>query len=432
MARIGENQRNDGSISTSFAGGTANTFSPYHFSTFLALETPITIIPRFSMPAIPTLSRSLRTQYFGPFSALYPVEVPLYLALYFRLTGTCTVTLPAYLRRRFLRTVLEKEQADHRDFQSLPFYFFEVAKKILDVAADRIRSGWAADENGMASDWRGMTRVAGQDGGGDDDEDDDGEEEEGGTNDVWSSVYLTEVGRLVQDIHLVRQQKLQKSMGIFESSDSVLFIPGIKLTNLVAQEIEFLRHSFAVVLQQACHLDQQRRAPIEVRRQVGRGPQSSRTSSEYSYSTTPLRRSVNPKQAAEDDRSSTFQWSSTSTTPQRPDYSSNAMSKASSSFSSGLAGNDEGAENSSLRNSGSQRSFGHAPASSETSLVNHQVSSLLGTVAGEISSGNHRDSSVPLRTPTEPEASPTLPPYAHPPPSSHVIPTRKRRILRQN
>lgn len=429
ISGVGESQRNNGIISTSFAGDTANTFSPYHFSTFLALETPITIIPRFSMPAVPTLSRSLKNQYFGPFSALYPIEVPLYLALYFRLTGTCTVTLPAYLRRRFLSTVLEKEQADHRDFQSLPFYFFEVARKLLDAGADRIRSGWVADEKGRVSDRKGMT---GKDGVGVDGEDDDSEEEEGETDDVWSSEYLTEVGRLVQDILLVRQQKLQKSMGIFESSDSVLFIPGIKLTNLVSQEIEFLRHSFAVVLQQACHFDQQRRAPIEVRRQVGRGPQNSRTSSEYSFSSTPLRRSVNPKQAALDDRSSTFPWSSTSTTPQRPGSSSYLASNPSSSSPAGMMGNGEAVPNSSLWNSDSQRSFPHPPTPAEESLDNPQASSLPGTAAGERSFGNHGGSPIPLRSTTEPEASPTLPPYALPRPSSPVIPARKRRILRQN
>lgn len=444
VSGIGESQGGiaSSSISSSFTplSGDALTshFSPYHFLTFVALETPITIIPRFSMNAVPTLSRSAKRRYFGPFSALYPVEVPLYLALYFRLTGTCTITLPSYLRRRFLRTVLQQEQQDQRNFQPLPFYFFEVAKKLLDVA-DQIRNGWGGEER------QGIGSIRQQDGLEDDDEDDDEENGDRGRGDVWSSEYLTEVRRLVQDIHLTRQQKMYKSMVIFEPRDSPLFIPGIKLVNLVANEIEFLRHSFAVVLQQAAHLDRQRRAPIEVRKLIGNASRSSGESSEYSFSTTPVRRSnANPPLQSPDSEVSALPWNGTSSTTQlHTGYSSYipSTSSASSLYRERVSSGGRPEDPSEMYSS-SQGSIGESlmttlstspgarTAHSTMPTFVHTPSSHFGATNEEHNSEAHPGS------PLAPQNAHAAGPPSGVPSSSHVssspvMPPRKRRILRQ-
>lgn len=471
---IGEQQSAGGVSATassfsSLAGDSATSyFSPYHFSTFLALETPVTIIPRFSMPAIPTLSNSTRNSSFGPFSALYPVEVPLYLALYFRLTGTCTITLPSYLRRRFLRKVLQQEKMDHHNFQPLPFYFFEVAKKLLDVA-DQVRSGWEGEEHGMTGGRRGIAGATLQDAL-DDEEDDEDDDDEGGggRSNVWSSEYLTEVGRLVQDILLSRQQKLQKSMGIFEPSDSPLFIPGIKLTNLVAHEIEFLRHSFAVVLQQTAHLDHQRRAPIEIRRHVSSAPRHSGESSEFSFSTAPVRRShLNPQRGAVDSGSSIVPWGNTTSTasstsppllygstaggrtsvtsPLHTGYSPYAPSRSSVSSLQGAKVSGSETEGVSMRYSSTPQSIsgmslttvagvsGVSAISPEMGTSVHSLpSSYLGTSDEENYTRVQGGLSLPPQNQAVPATPPLVPPSSFLPSSSTPMPQRKRRILRQN
>lgn len=216
------------------AGGSSSSssvgvFTPYHFTAFVAMETPVTIIPRFSMDAIAVFgssssSPSRRRRWCGPFVELYPIEVPLYLALHLRLTGTCTISLPSYLRLEHLQGVVEREQADDSNFEPLPFYFFETAKKLLEAVAG---------------------------GGG---------EGAGGQVDGES---VTEVMRLVREIHVIRQQKLQRSMAIFEGLGNAMSIPGIKLTNIAANELEFLRCSFAVVLYQAHRMEQLRTARVD-------------------------------------------------------------------------------------------------------------------------------------------------------------------------
>lgn len=185
-------------------------FNDYHFSSFMAMEVPVTVVPRFSMDRVDCLGGN-----YGPFTPNYPLEVPLWLALHLRQTDTCTITAPPYLRVAYLRGVVEREQSSDSSFEPLPFYFYEVAKLMCGL--------------------RG------------------GSEEE----DV---PHVAEVVRLVNDIKALRQRKLQQSMAVFEAEGSPMFIPGIKLTNIVSNELHYLRHSFAQVLRQACAMDQQRQS----------------------------------------------------------------------------------------------------------------------------------------------------------------------------
>ncbi|KAH9598103.1 GINS subunit [Trypanosoma melophagium] len=185
----------------------SDAFTVYHFASFAAMEVTVTMIPRFTMPRVSTAFGGR----YGPFTPNHPVEVPLWLALHIRQTDTCTISPPPFLAVSFLRDVLEREKANDATFEALPFYFFEVVKQLCE--------GSAAAED---------------------------------------IPHVAEVVRLVAEVKATRRRKLQRSMAVFEAEGSPVFIPGIKLTNIVHHELEFLRVSFAVVLRQAAEMHRRR------------------------------------------------------------------------------------------------------------------------------------------------------------------------------
>ncbi|CAJ1993814.1 GINS complex protein [Leishmania donovani] len=197
-------------------------FNNYHVSSFMAMEMPATIVPRFVMDRVDCLGGS-----YGPFAPNYPVDVPLWLALYLRQTNTCAIQPPDYLRVEYLRDVIERERTNDQGFESLPFYFFEIAKKLTE-------------------------RGGGSSGGG------------GGSDDGDTIPHAVEVIRLVNEIHAMRQQKLKNLMTVFEAEGSPMFIPGVLLTNIVCHELHFLRASFGIVLQQAASMERQRQQLIRL------------------------------------------------------------------------------------------------------------------------------------------------------------------------
>jgi len=109
--------------SVSRAGASSMKFSPLMFSTYVAQDARAEITPRFSMPAVECMSGT-----FGPFSPNYPVIVPLWLAVYFRQTGTCTITPPVFLSKAYLEALLDRECKTDVTFEMMPFHFFEIAK----------------------------------------------------------------------------------------------------------------------------------------------------------------------------------------------------------------------------------------------------------------------------------------------------------------
>lgn len=272
----------------------SNTFTSHHFASFVGMEVPVTIVPRFSLDAVPRFCPTSSSKRggtlfstaegeeegeagaglshhagdtldwrFGPFAPMYPVEVPLYVALYLVRTEMCTITLPDYLQLASLRAVLEVERDDPNNFQPLPFYFFEVSKLILDAVGG---AGNKANTSGAGGSGARRGAVVGG----------DGEE--------WGTENVAETSRLVQEIRLVRQLKLLQHMSVFESPRSPMSIPGIKLTNMTSSELQFLRGSFAVVLQQAARLDPQQ---LERIIPAGRQPQPHGTSTAASSSMDP-------------------------------------------------------------------------------------------------------------------------------------------------
>ncbi|KAK7200504.1 GINS complex protein [Novymonas esmeraldas] len=204
-------------------------FNGYHMSSFMAMEVPATIVPRFTMDKVECLGGS-----FGPFAPNYPVDVPLWLALYLRQTDTCTIQPPDYLRVGYLRDVVEREAANDQGFESLPFYFYEIAKKLTE------RGGGVGGGS------------SGGGGGG------------GGADDGDTIPHVVEVIRLVNEIHAMRQQKLKNLMTVFEAEGSPMFIPGVLLTNIVCHELHFLRASFGVVLQQAASMERRRQQVLRL------------------------------------------------------------------------------------------------------------------------------------------------------------------------
>nr|CCC95619.1 unnamed protein product [Trypanosoma congolense IL3000] len=196
----------DGSLQTvagDAAAGRSNCFTMHHFASFTAMEVIVTIVPRFTMPRITTTFGGR----YGPFTPNFPVDVPLWLALHIRKTDTCTIQPPPYVALPYLRQVVEREKESDTTFETLPFYFFEIVKKLCD------------------------TTTAAED-----------------------IPHVVEVVRLVEEIRAIRRRKLQQSMAVFEAEGSPLFIPGIKLTNIVNHELQYLRTSFAIVLQQSADM----------------------------------------------------------------------------------------------------------------------------------------------------------------------------------
>lgn len=92
--------------------------------------------------------------------------------------------------------------------------------------------------------------------------------------------------RLVNDIRDTRQRKLMRSMAIFEAENSPMYIPGIKLTNIVSSEIHYLRSSFAKVLEQAYTMDRQRLLQRTSSDRIGVVPVISQLHSQSTITTT--------------------------------------------------------------------------------------------------------------------------------------------------
>ena len=75
-----------------------------------------------------------------------PIEVPLWLALFFKKRDKCRISPPEWLEPEALEQVLVEERGNQNAFAPIPFHYVEVAKDLLECAADdlpnvhRIRS----------------------------------------------------------------------------------------------------------------------------------------------------------------------------------------------------------------------------------------------------------------------------------------------------
>lgn len=202
-------------------------FSLHEFSTYVASEARIVMLPRFSLPAITLMGGIV-----GPFAPNYPVTVPLWLALYFRQTGTCKLRPPAFLSKEFLETTLQQERSNDATFEALHFHFFEVAKLFFEHAQEDLGSD---------------------------------------CNDIM---------RLVPEILARRREKMSASIAGFSNPVQTLHVPALKVTNLVSIELHALRTSFCNVLDLVAELDRRGAANIGAAAELGGGDVSAGRASE--------------------------------------------------------------------------------------------------------------------------------------------------------
>lgn len=101
--------------------------------TFLAEDTPVTIVPNFALPAaatpdgtVPCLGGAL-----GPFRPNVPIDVPLWAALALHAMKRCRVVPPAWMSVENLAAVDEAERASGASFEPLPSTFLEVGRRLL-------------------------------------------------------------------------------------------------------------------------------------------------------------------------------------------------------------------------------------------------------------------------------------------------------------
>ncbi|CUE64829.1 Hypothetical protein, putative [Bodo saltans] len=185
-------------------------FSLFEFSTYVAAEARVEMLPRFSLPKISLVSGSV-----GPFTTNYPIVVPLWLALYFRQTETCTLRPPAFLAKEYLEQLLQRECETESIFELLHFHFFEVAKLFFEHAQEDIPD-------------------------------------------------CSHVMRLVPEIQARRREKMLRSISAFQDTTQSLHVPAMKVSNLVSTELHFLRSSFCRVLDAV--------SDLEIRGSVDFGP----------------------------------------------------------------------------------------------------------------------------------------------------------------
>ena len=66
------------------------------------------------------------------------IEVPLWLALFFKKRDKCRLTPPGWLKPEALERTLADERTNTGHFAEIPFHYIEVAKELLECAADDI------------------------------------------------------------------------------------------------------------------------------------------------------------------------------------------------------------------------------------------------------------------------------------------------------
>ena len=65
-----------------------------------------------------------------------PIEVPLWLALFFKKRDKCRLKPPDWLEPEALERTLVDERSNVGSFAEIPFHYIEVAKNLLECAAD--------------------------------------------------------------------------------------------------------------------------------------------------------------------------------------------------------------------------------------------------------------------------------------------------------
>jgi GINS complex subunit 2 len=105
-------------------------------------EVHVRIVPHFQSEKMTFLSGV-----YGPFQANLMKKVPLWLALFLNSSESCTLQPPKWLNWGYIRTLVEKEKADHLGLQKVPSHYMEVSFAFFTRSPrsiqnlDRVRAG---------------------------------------------------------------------------------------------------------------------------------------------------------------------------------------------------------------------------------------------------------------------------------------------------
>ncbi|KAG8932205.1 DNA replication protein psf2 [Tulasnella sp. 417] len=91
------------------------------------------------MPSVQTDRIRVLSGTYGPLDALKTTKVPLWMALHLKARKKCRIIPPAWLTVDYLQDRLSEETSD-KAFSLLPFRYAEIAKLLLDSAAEDIES----------------------------------------------------------------------------------------------------------------------------------------------------------------------------------------------------------------------------------------------------------------------------------------------------
>lgn len=106
------------------------TLTPNELS-FLAENTLITILPRYSMKKIELIGRTIPS-----LTAMRRETVPLWIALILKSQDKCSIVPPEWLSLAFLREKYDQEIRYPSKFSDLPYNWLEILKILLAKATD--------------------------------------------------------------------------------------------------------------------------------------------------------------------------------------------------------------------------------------------------------------------------------------------------------
>ena len=118
-----------------------HNWTPDELSFIAEENVTIKITPQFSFGKVNFISGS-----FGPFEAGRSVKVPLWLALFFNSSNSCTLVPPSWLNTSTLNKILAREKEFKEELQKVPQYYMEVSFAFFNNAnnvvkeADLVRS----------------------------------------------------------------------------------------------------------------------------------------------------------------------------------------------------------------------------------------------------------------------------------------------------
>jgi GINS complex protein len=100
-------------------------------SEFLAGDELITIVPSFSYPKPLELISYSKV---GPFTAGFPLQVPLWMAILFQQKSVARIQAPTWMEVETLRGILRYEQETESFSPDLPFRYQEISKTVMAMA----------------------------------------------------------------------------------------------------------------------------------------------------------------------------------------------------------------------------------------------------------------------------------------------------------